>query len=81
MFHLYISQFDSENIVAYKGAYATFKKLWIVMEHCGGGSICDIMTVCDTVLPEAQVAAVIKMCLKGLAYMHKQRKIHRVKFH
>lgn len=72
-----LSQCHSKYIVAYKGAYEKDQHVWIVMEYCGAGSICDIMAICDLVLDEAQIAVVLKKALLGLQYLHSQNKIHR----
>jgi len=67
----------SPYIVRYFGSYCKDSELWIVMEYCGAGSVCDIMKVCDSTLTEEQIAVVCKDVLLGLAYLHKLRKIHR----
>jgi len=38
---------DSAFIVAYKGAYEKDNNIWIVMEYCGAGSVCDLMAICE----------------------------------
>lgn len=47
------------------------------MEYCGAGSVCDLMKITESLLNEDQIAYVIKESLKGLQYLHKERKIHR----
>ena len=47
------------------------------MEYMGAGSLCDLMAICERTLTEAQIAAVIKQSLMGLAYLHGAKKIHR----
>ncbi|KAJ3076053.1 Serine/threonine-protein kinase 4, partial [Quaeritorhiza haematococci] len=49
----------------------------IVMEYCGAGSVSDIMRLCRTVMSEQQIACICHYVLKGLAYLHARRKIHR----
>lgn len=67
-----------EYIVSYKGCFRHDNKLWVVMEYCESGSILDLMAICDiTSLKEAQIAAIMKMALHGLAYLHSSKKIHR----
>jgi serine/threonine protein kinase len=51
--------------------------VWIVMEYCAAGSLSDIMQICNRTFSEAQVAAIMKHSLHGLAYLHAQKKIHR----
>jgi len=72
-----LSQCHSKYIVAYKGAFEKDGHIWIVMEYCGAGSVCDIMAICDRVLTEEQIAVICKKALLGLQYLHSQNKIHR----
>lgn len=67
----------SPYIVRYFGSYFKDNELWIVMEFCGAGSVCDIMKICDSTLSEDQIAVICKDVLLGLAYLHGLRKIHR----
>jgi serine/threonine protein kinase len=67
----------SPYIVRYFGSYLKDNELWIVMEFCGAGSVCDMMKICDNTLSEEQIAVVCKDVLYGLAYLHGLRKIHR----
>ncbi|KAK3731504.1 hypothetical protein QZH41_008531 [Actinostola sp. cb2023] len=52
------------------------EKLWIGMEFCGGGSLQDIYCVTGP-CSEPQIAFVITETLKGLAYLHDKRLMHR----
>jgi serine/threonine protein kinase len=45
----------SEFVVAYKGTFEKDDKIWIAMEYCGGGSLCDLISICERVLTEEQV--------------------------
>lgn len=47
------------------------------MEYCSAGSLSDIMRICNRTFSEAQVAAIMRHALMGLAYLHGQKKIHR----
>jgi len=67
----------SQYIVRYYGSYFKDNELWIVMEFCGAGSVCDMMKICDNTLTEDQIAVVCKDVLHGLAYLHGLLKIHR----
>lgn len=73
----FLKDCHSEFIVAYKGSYAKDNHIWIVMEYCGAGSLCDLMAICERTLKEEQIASVMKMSLQGLAYLHSCKKIHR----
>jgi len=68
---------DCEWIVRYKGSYKKDGNVWIVMEFCGAGSLCDLMAICERTLTEEQIAIVMKQALYGLEYLHSKRKIHR----
>jgi len=73
----FLKDCHSETIVAYKGSFEKDNHIWIVMEYCGAGSICDLMAICEKTLSEEQIAAVMKMALLGLQYLHSCKKIHR----
>jgi len=72
-----LKECHSDFVVAYKGTFMKDKNIWIVMEYCGSGSLCDLMAICERTLTEPQIAAVMKMSLLGLQYLHENRKIHR----
>ena len=68
---------QNQYIVGYKGAYQRRQSLWIVMEYCAGGSLGDLMQLADRCLSEREIAAVMKMSLLGLSYLHGTGRIHR----
>merc|ERR1719192_3206097 len=72
-----LKQCDSPHIVKYLGSYRKDKNVWIVMEYCGAGSAADLMTICNRVLTEPEVAVICKETLEGLAYLHDKKLIHR----
>jgi serine/threonine protein kinase len=47
------------------------------MEHCGGGSVRDVLTTSGVPLDEAQIAYLCGEALKGLVYLHSLFKVHR----
>ncbi|CAB1315904.1 unnamed protein product [Coregonus sp. 'balchen'] len=53
----------------------TGSKLWIIMEYLGGGSALDLLRAGP--FDEFQIATMLKEILKGLDYLHSERKIHR----
>jgi len=71
-----LKQCQSNFIVSYKGSYMKGSDMWIVMEYCSA-SMSDLMEICNVTLTEPQLAAVCKMSLQGLEYLHSTRKIHR----
>ena len=65
------------NVVRYFGSFMGTEYLWIVMEHCGGGSVRDILSASNRPLREAQIAYLCGETLKGLVYLHSIFKVHR----
>lgn len=72
-----LKECDSDFIVRYRGSFFKDNRLWIVMEYCGAGSLCDLMAICERTLSEEQIAAVMKQALLALQYLHSQKKLHR----
>eukprot|EP01091_Cochliopodium_minus_P014346 TRINITY_DN4860_c0_g1_i1.p1 TRINITY_DN4860_c0_g1~~TRINITY_DN4860_c0_g1_i1.p1 ORF type:complete len:231 (-),score=41.60 TRINITY_DN4860_c0_g1_i1:136-828(-) len=68
---------DHPNIVKYYGCYVHESKIWIVMELCSGGSVCDIYRITGRGLTEDQIAVICRETLQGLKYIHSLKKIHR----
>ena len=72
-----LKQCDSPYILKYYSSYIKNNTIWIVLEFCDGGSLLDIMRITNIFYNEKEIASIIKMVLKGLQFLHAQRKIHR----
>ncbi|XP_076324239.1 serine/threonine-protein kinase 26-like isoform X3 [Tachypleus tridentatus] len=70
-----LSQCDSPYVTKYYGSYLKGTKLWIVMEYLGGGSALDLMKAGK--FEEGHITIILREVLKGLDYLHSERKLHR----
>ncbi|OWZ21137.1 Protein kinase [Phytophthora megakarya] len=70
-----LSQCSCEQLTTYAGSFIAGTKLWIIMEFLSGGSVGDIMR--SGPLDEAFIAIILRELLKGLEYLHSEKKIHR----
>ncbi|MFO0131280.1 MAG: protein kinase domain-containing protein [bacterium] len=65
------------NNFRYYGAYNKNNYLWLVMEYCAAGSVIDLIRITKRTLNEFEIASIAYNTLKGLEYLHENKKIHR----
>lgn len=70
-----LAQCESEFVTKYYGSYLKGYQLWIIMEYLGGGSALDLMKAGS--YDETAIAIILREILKGLEYLHNQKKLHR----
>ncbi|KAI9374360.1 kinase-like domain-containing protein [Aspergillus egyptiacus] len=70
-----LSELNSPYVTRYHGSYLKGSSLWIVMEFCSGGSCSDLMR--PGPIPEEYIVIIIRELLKGLDYLHCDKKLHR----
>ncbi|XP_060594092.1 serine/threonine-protein kinase 24-like isoform X2 [Ruditapes philippinarum] len=70
-----LSQCDSPYVTKYYGSYLKGSNLWILMEYLGGGSGLDLMKAGP--FSENDIAIILREIIKGLDYLHSERKLHR----
>ena len=69
---------DSQWIVRYFGCLSKGGMLWIIMEHCSGGSVSDVLRATGAPMLEDEIAMVAAATVSGLHYLHGTRQIlHR----
>ena len=72
-----LSQCNNQYIVHYYGSYIKGHQIWIILEFCDGGSLYELIKILPRNLNEQEIASLIHMILKGLIFLHENKKIHR----
>ncbi|EGV61431.1 putative protein serine/threonine kinase [Yamadazyma tenuis] len=72
----FLSSLRSEYITKYFETIVQRTTIWIVMEYCGGGSCYDLLR-CHKKFSEEVTAYIIRDVLRGLSYLHNQKRVHR----
>lgn len=74
----FLAELKSPYITSYITTMTEDVSMWIIMEFCGGGSCADLLkNLYTSGMPEDKVAYITREVLKGLEYLHEQKKIHR----
>lgn len=73
----YLKKGKHHFVVGYHGSYQQEGHIWIIMDLCEAGSICDLMRATRTTLTEEEIRAITVCMLMGLRHLHDQRMIHR----
>nr|XP_050854259.1 serine/threonine-protein kinase 10 isoform X2 [Vespula vulgaris] len=72
-----LSECKHPNVVELHEAYFIEGKLWMLIEYCDGGAVDSIMVELEKALTEPQISYVCQHMVKGLAFLHKSKVIHR----
>ena len=72
-----LSQCNNQYIVHYFGSYIKGHQIWIILEFCDGGSLYELIKILPRNLNEEEIASIVCMILKGLIFLHENKKIHR----
>lgn len=72
----FLSRNQSKYLTKHFETFLEDTNMWIVLEYCGGGSCADLLK-CFGKLNEEVTAYIIRDVLKGLEYLHQQKKVHR----
>lgn len=70
-----LSGLNSAHVTKYHGSYLKGSYLWIIMEFCSGGSCSDLMRPAP--VSEEYIMIILRELLKGLDYLHQDKKLHR----
>lgn len=70
-----LSELNSPYVTRYHGSFLKGSSLWIVMEFCSGGSCSDLMR--PGTIPEDYIMIILRELLRGLDYLHSDKKLHR----
>ena len=71
-----LKKFENPYIVQFYHYYTINNTIWIITEFVDCGSALDIMKITNKCFKEQEIASIIVMVLKGLQYLHLQKKYH-----
>ena len=71
-----LKKFENPYIVKYLQSFILNNTIWILTEFCNCGSAKDIIKLTHKFFKENEIASILLMILKGLQFLHNQKKIH-----
>ena len=71
-----LKKFENPYIVQFYNSFIINNNIWIITEFCDCGSVLDIMKITNKCYKESEIASIIVMVLKGLQFLHLQKKYH-----
>jgi serine/threonine protein kinase len=69
-----MSHLSHPNVVRVVEAYERKRHIYLIMEYCSGGDLCQVE---GNGISEAKAAVIIKHILSAVGYLHENRVIHR----
>lgn len=72
----FLKRIESPYITKHVETFLRDSDVWIVLEYCGGGSCSDLLKHFGC-LDETVTSYIIMNVLKGLQYLHREKKVHR----
>ncbi|GAM19375.1 hypothetical protein SAMD00019534_025500, partial [Acytostelium subglobosum LB1] len=73
----FLKRCDHPNIIGYKASVLHVEQLFIIMEYMQGGTLEQAAVTSSHVFKETQIGYIGKEILKGIAYMHQNKLVHR----
>lgn len=71
-----LSMCDHDNVIKYYGSFQRQDKVFACIGFCSGSCI-DLLNGLKRGLIESEIAAITSQLLQGIAYLHKERIVHR----
>ena len=72
-----LKECQSPYIIQYYGSYFKDDALWLIIEYCSAGSVIDLIKITKKQLSECEISCIMSQTIRGLEYLHNNKKIHR----